>query len=153
MKGVVGMVNRFTMSWINNGVPGDVPIERLAREFDMGARRALDEGFALRTSYKTMGPKARAQYSWDIITQLWQTIGRGIRGGVPVYVGFIDERFAPHTFAGEPQLETAHSSCLVQCMETLQDAMKDPSSHHVANLLYSPFVSGLKHLFTSKRES
>lgn len=147
MKGVVGAVNRFTMDWINNGQPSTMPIEQVARKFESGARRALDEGFALRTSYKTMSAKARTQYSWDLITQLWQTVGRGIRGGVPVYVGFVDERFAPQTFAGEPHKETSHSSCLIQCRETLKAAVSEGNHAHLAQLLYSPFLEGLQQLF------
>lgn len=146
IRSIVGAVNRFTMDWINQ--TGEMKsITKASRDFENNARRALDDGFALRRAFSVMSKKARTQYSWDLITQLWQTIGRGIRGGVPVYVGFIDERFAPQTFAGDGNAETEATSCLVACIQTLDTAIRNPDSKELVSRLYQPFLTGLRQLF------
>lgn len=153
VQSIVGCVNRFTMEWINNSHPGEGSISSAAKTFERKARFSLDDGFALRRAFSIMPNRARTQYSWDLITQLWQTIGRGIRGGVPVYVGFIDERFAPQTFAGNAKEETQATSCLMACMQTLDAAMKSHEVSDLASRLYQPFLQGLQQLFpmTKKR--
>ncbi|WP_152528834.1 hypothetical protein [Rhodoferax saidenbachensis] len=147
IQSIVGCVNRFTMEWINKSRPGQDSISTAGKTFERKARFALDDGFALRRSFSIMPARARTQYSWDLITQLWQTIGRGIRGGVPVYVGFVDERFAPQTFAGNPNAETQASSCLMACMRTLDTAMHSQEVRDLASRLYQPFLQGLQQLF------
>jgi hypothetical protein len=105
-------------------------------------RSTVDRGFALRASYQEMSRDAREQYAWDLLTSLWQTIGRGIRGGVPVYVAFCDERFAPGLFEGKR--DTAYSSCLIQICETLTSAAEAEADHNIARSLYGPFLDALK---------
>lgn len=148
IQSIVGCVNRFTMEWINKQRAEEDSIYAASRVFERKARFALDDGFALRRAFSIMSNRARTQYSWDLITQLWQTIGRGIRGGVPVYVGFIDERFAPQVFAGSPQTETEATSSLLACVKTLEAAMQsEPDIRELVSRLYQPFLQGLQQLF------
>lgn len=150
---VIGMLNRLTMNVLQDGraiSATDMPLEALAKRYIFLAHRALNEGFALRVAYSTMSKDARTQYSWDLLTSLWQTIGRGIRGGVPVYVGFIDKKFSPGVYETPPKKDTAHSSCLKQCQETLHAAMRE-DDQLVAEKLYRPFLDALDRLFSSQQ--
>ncbi|NMG42649.1 hypothetical protein GPA22_02730 [Aromatoleum toluvorans] len=147
---VVGMLNRAAMDLqLKRDRPAKEPVSLsdLARWFISRGHRALNDGFALRVSYQVMSPEARAQFAWDLITSLWQTIGRGIRGGVPVYVGFIDQKFAPGRYQDPPKADTDSSSCLKQCQETLRLAIEDSADRVIAERLYSPFLEALDQLF------
>ncbi len=147
---VIGMLNRLAMIVLQeDGVfpKSGSSLDSVNRRFVSLAHRALNEGFAMRVAYSVMSDEARTQYSWDLMTSLWQTIGRGIRGGVPIYVGFIDKKFAPGIFANPPKRDTANSSCLKQCQETLQLAINDDVNKVIAERLYRPFLDALDRLF------
>ncbi|MDX2218188.1 MAG: hypothetical protein SF172_04130 [Burkholderiales bacterium] len=143
LDGITGAVNRAAMEIESGNIRPDhdhAELNLTARWAGMQLRTALDEGFGLRSSYQLMSTEAREQYSWDLITRLWQTIGRGIRTGVPVYVGFADKQFAPGLF--DDQADTAKSSCLVQCVATLQAAIES-TENQVAEKLYGAFSEAL----------
>lgn len=148
-SGIVGQVNRFAIECLNGDarrIPGTTAVERgrtqryVAR---MIARRAL----SARGGYSMMPPDEQARFAWNLLTPLWQTIGRGIRGGVPVYVGFIDSKFSPGDFHGEP--ETASRSCLRQVLAQLHDALdeKRNADHAIAQKLYGPLYECLNRMF------
>jgi len=151
---VIGMINRLAMNALRKDglfTSSNKSLDSLARHFVSQAHRALNEGFAMRVAYSIMPEEARTQYSWDLITSLWQTIGRGIRGGVPIYVGFIDKKFAPGVFDNPPKRDTANSSSLRQCQRTLQLAMSDSADKVVAERLYRPFLDALDRLFDDQQ--
>lgn len=149
---IVGQVNRFALDCLQNQVPelqGGTVLERgrlqryLAR---MIARRAL----SARGGYSMMPEEEQARFAWDLITPLWQTIGRGIRGGVPIYVGFVDAKFSPASFEGE--IDTPHKSCLLQALEQLRNALNpnlNPESE-IAEKLYGPLYECLEQMFLHK---
>lgn len=151
LAGVIGSINRFAMDVVlGKEQPDGESIEAFGNWFRRKAQDALDQGFAMRTAYALMSDLARIQYSWDLITSLWQTIGRGIRGGVPVYVGFVDERFSPGIYKNPVENDTVYSSCLKQCLETLEKAMSAEQSNmdsEIARTLYQPFSDMLSNLF------
>jgi hypothetical protein len=99
-----------------------------------------------RFGYRSLPTEFKAQFAWDMLTPLWQTVGRGIRGGCPVFIGFVDYAFAPQSFDGGNGGDSADSSALVQCLRQLEQAM-DPAQnrldHEVAQLLYKPFHGAL----------
>lgn len=141
-----GLINRAAHD-ICTGRKQPLPPSNPAVHADWAARvlrSTVDRGFALRASYQEMSRDAREQYAWDLLTSLWQTIGRGIRGGVPVYVAFCDERFAPGLFGGKR--DTAYSSCLIQICETLTNAAESDVDHNIAKSLYGPFLDSLKEM-------
>jgi hypothetical protein len=78
-----------------------------------------------------------------MLTPLWQTIGRGIRNGCPVHIGFVDRQFAPMSFEGNR--DTPESSVLVQAIRQLELAMGtgDSRDAQVPELLYRPFLDAL----------
>ena len=101
-----------------------------------------------RSQYSGLPATYKAQFAWNLLAPLWQTTGRGIRGGCPVFVGFVDERFAPHSFECiDNKPDTPGSSVLVQMVKQLQQAMDpryNPNEHDIAQLLYEPFYLALK---------
>lgn len=151
---VTGMLNRLSMNVIHGHTVPQRELESMdsaSKWFRKQARQALDDGFALRSAYRLMSDKAREQYSWELLTSLWQTIGRGIRGGVPVFVGFVDERFAPGVYKSPPEADTEYSSCLKQCEKTLGNALTESAEKHIAITLYQPFFEAIQNLFARTR--
>jgi len=148
-SGIVGQVNRFAIDCLRGEVPslvrGTILQRARLQRYLAGliARRAL----SARGGYSMMPPEEQARFAWDFITPLWQAIGRGIRGGVPVYAGFVDARFSPGLFAGE--LETGAKSCLLQAYLQLRAALDHEGNPEwqIAEKLYGPLYEGLKRLF------
>ena len=152
---VIGMINRLAMNVLReNGTTclTGMTLDKAAKRFVSQAHGALNEGFAMRVAYSVMSDDARIQYSWDLVTSLWQTIGRGIRGGVPIYVGFIDKKFSPGVFESPPRQDTSNSSCLKQCQETLQSVVREGADKVVAEWLYRPFLDALDQLYDGDRK-
>lgn len=146
---IVGQVNRFALDCLQSQVAeiqGGTVLERgrlqryLAR---MISRRAL----SARGGYSMMPEEEQARFAWDLITPLWQTIGRGIRGGAPIYVGFVDSKFSPGRFEGDA--DTPYKSCLLQALEQLRNALNpaiNPESA-IAEKLYGPLYECLEQMF------
>jgi hypothetical protein len=153
----IGRLNRFAQERFDKGVrpkPGENFAGR-ARRVRFAATDIVRYGLeAGRGGYRSLPPNFKAQFAWDMLTPLWQTVGRGIRGGSPVFIGFVDCAFAPLSFDGAESGDTPNSSALVQSLRQLQlamDKIANPSEHEVATLLYKPFydalsrTEGLKH--------
>lgn len=86
--------------------------------------------------------------SRSVRKRFWQTIGRGIRGGCPVFIGFVDYKFAPLSFDWKDNapVDNGKTSALVQAIHQLKLAMdpeSNPNEHRVARLLYEPFYRAL----------
>ncbi len=100
---------------------------------------------AMRGGYRSLPPLFKAQFAWNLLTPTWQTIGRGIRGGCPIYVGFVDAKFAPESFAGRN--DTPQTSVLLQALLQLDAAFDYDAigaESIVARRLYQPFYEALK---------
>jgi hypothetical protein len=52
------------------------------------------------------------------VVSIWQVIGRGVRGNVPINVHWLDKSFAPHSADNKQDDET--SSLLVAIIKTLE---------------------------------
>ena len=145
----IGRLNRFAQERFDKGVkvePGD-GVSTKARRIRYAANEIVRYGLeAGRFGYRSLPPEFKAQFAWDMLAPLWQTIGRGIRGGSPVFIGFVDYAFAPLSFDGDEHGDTPSSSALVQSLDQLKLAM-DPTTnsteHDVARLLYKPFYDAL----------
>ena len=147
---LIGRLNRYAEDRFEHGMDGaaggetDVTISARARRLRYEARALVREGLAMRQSYSELPAEAKAQFAWDLLTPLWQTIGRGIRGGSPVLVGFVDRQFAPHSF--KDKKDTSQSSVLVEIIRQLEaaaDPKRNPHEHKIARLLYGPFLEAL----------
>lgn len=146
----IGRLNRFAVEHCESG-PDEAPSERASRRLSQRARAMRHAATNLvryslysRGGYSELSTQFKSQFAWDMLTPLWQTVGRGIRNGCPVFVGFVDRQFAPESFDGGQ--DTGHTSALVQAMKQLKRAMDpelNPSAHEVARLLYEPFHTAL----------
>jgi hypothetical protein len=148
-SGIVGQVNRFALDCLR----GEIAHVRSGTVLERGrvqrylarliARRAL----SARGGYSMMPPDEQARFAWDLLTPLWQTIGRGIRGGAPIYVGFVDAKFSPGDFEGEP--DTPARSCLRQVLEQLRNALNPLANpeYAIAQKLYQPLYECLERMF------
>lgn len=147
MAPVIGRLNRFAMERHEHGLSRqdeaeDVPSRM--RRLRYAASSIVREGIDRRSGYAGLPPHHKAQFAWDLLTPLWQTIGRGIRNGCPVQVGFIDRQFAPRSFEDGVEADTGASSVLVQMVEELRFAMEDPNEGDIATRLYAPFLGALE---------
>ena len=147
---IIGRLNRYAVDRFDNGVRprSDQPTERLssrARRMRYAATNIVRYSLYSRKGYSELSTEYKAQFAWDMLTPVWQTVGRGIRNGSPVFVGFVDRQFAPLSFDGLQ--DTGDSSAIVQAIKQLEAAM-DPhlneSEHQVARLLYEPFYNALR---------
>jgi hypothetical protein len=145
----IGRLNRFAQERFDKGVLGDIgeSVASRARRIRHAANEIVRYGLeAGRVGYRSLPAEFKAQFAWDMLTPLWQTVGRGIRGGSPVFTGFVDRAFAPLSFDGNQRGDTAESSVLVQSLRQLEMAMDpkiNPAEHEVAKLLYQPFHDAL----------
>ena len=146
---IIGRLNRFALERFDKGIKGDPdkPAARLsvkARRMRYAATNIVRFSLDSRGGYSGLPTEYKAQFAWDMLTPLWQTVGRGIRNGCPVFVGFIDRQFAPQSFDGGE--DTGSSSAIVQAIEQLEqsiDPRRNRDEHKVAKLLYEPFYEAL----------
>ncbi len=152
---MVGQINRFALDCIEQRIPtltqGSV-LER-ARRQRAQARAVTQRSRASRGGYSTLPDEERARFAWDFVTPLWQAIGRGIRGGAPIYVRFVDARFSPNLFMGLP--DKPGESCLLEIHAQLRDALNPAknSEFGIAEKLYGPLYRCLSAMFEKITES
>ncbi|MDV2858654.1 hypothetical protein [Oceanimonas sp. CAM02] len=151
LSAVTGRLNRFAIAQINQSsehLSKTAPLAERARRMRNKATHIVRLSLDYRSQYSGLPATYKAQFAWNLLAPLWQTTGRGIRGGCPVFVGFVDERFAPHSFECiDNKPDTPGSSVLVQMVKQLQQAMDpryNPNEHDIAQLLYEPFYLALK---------
>jgi hypothetical protein len=148
LSSVIGRLNRYAEERFDRGLLADPkqPDERLAqkaRRMRYAATNIVRYSLYSRGGYSELSAEYKAQFAWDMLTPLWQTIGRGIRNGCPVHIGFIDRQFAPMSF--EDKRDTPESSVLVQAIRQLELAMRvgEGPDAEVPELLYRPFLDAL----------
>ena len=160
MSRVIAAINRLGQDVVDNGVPGcseEASVRQKARALSRQGKIVRGKSLAaVRSGYALMTDEAQAQFAWDTIALIWQAIGRGIRGGAPVYAGFVDAAFAPRTFAGGENKETSRTSVLLRCVECLKSCIEhaedsDPRSE-LAMILYAPFYEALRKVFPSRAD-
>jgi hypothetical protein len=142
---LIGRLNRLAIEAFNSC---DSEARQSIADFAVNLRRSamtiLRESLGRAQKYSTLSAEYKAQFAWDLLTQLWQAIGRGLRGGAPVFVGFVDAAFAERSF--EARADTPENSALMQALRQLELAMghPDPRSRQIAARLYGPFFDALK---------
>ena len=101
--------------------------------------------------YATLTNAELSHLAWTQLIAIWQTVGRTVRGGSETRVHFCDAAFAPETAKGESR-DSPQTSLLVAMRTELdrylnqESAARDPRAHAVANALYGPWASALKHI-------
>lgn len=150
---IIGRLNRYALERFTSGTKlstskAEDTLSVRARRMRYAASNIVRYSLDNRSGYSGLSAEYKAQFAWDMITPIWQTVGRGIRGGCPVFIGFVDRQFAPLSFdGGEGAKDTGHSSALVQAMHQLTLAMDptgNPTEYKVAQLLYGPFCEALR---------
>lgn len=140
----VARLNRFAVEQYDRAPDRSARVAVAGRALRDRASGLVRLALAMRDGYPALSPVFKAQFAWDLLTPLWQTIGRGIRGGCPVFVGFVDAKFAPRSF--EREQDDAHSSVLVQALQQLRIAMNDGTrlqERLICERLYQPFHDAL----------
>ena len=144
LSAAVGRLNRYAMRRFGERVdPARYDgLADCARRMRHKATGVVREAMDNRGGFATLPAHLKASFAWDMLTPLWQTIGRGIRGGVPVFVGFVDRQFAPASMDGSGG-DTTDSSALVQAIHELEKAVdpgSNPDGHLIATRLYGAFL-------------
>jgi hypothetical protein len=145
LSSLIGRLNRLAIDAFDaTGFKPDASVTDAALRVRRLAVSILRESLGRSQRYWTLSDEYQAQFAWDLLTQLWQAIGRGLRGGAPVFVGFVDAAFADHSFAGHA--DTPATSALVQVIRQLELAMRNPEprASKIAGWLYGPFLKTLK---------
>lgn len=75
-----------------------------------------------------------------------QTIGRGMRGGSPIQVFFVDAAWAPESARGET--DRLRSSMIVMMRDILEKCVRhpDPAIRETYRELYTPFLEPLRNI-------
>jgi hypothetical protein len=83
----------------------------------------------------------RTVFAANLLVSILQTIGRGMRRGMPVQVYFVDSAWAPRSAEGQP--ETEYTSLLVQMRSILNRCLEDPDPDlcDVYEALYGVFAA------------
>jgi hypothetical protein len=143
MAPVIGELNRYAISHLNDGMSKEQTgsFKRRADILSRESKEIIRSRMASSFGYGSLSDARKQQFAWDFLAPTWQTIGRGIRNGCPVGVGFIDRQFAPHSFSGKE--DSGKSSVLVKSIETLAEAVQG-QEESIANELYGPLFAALK---------
>jgi pPIWI RE three-gene island domain Z len=83
-------------------------------------------------------------FAANLLVAVLQTIGRGMRRGMPVEVYFVDAAWAPESAEGRP--DTKRSSVLVGMREVLLDCLNaaDSVKQAIYRAVYGPFEAGFR---------
>lgn len=85
-------------------------------------------------------------FTADVMIDVLQTIGRGMRNGKKVRVYFADAAWAPNSFADNGKDDNSYTSMLVSIRNILRKNMSAPDPVHrdVYRALYEPFLTPLE---------
>ena len=88
------------------------------------------------TNFSRLAPETRKAFAANLLVDILQMIGRGIRKGMPVEVYFVDAAWAPKSALGE--MEAANSSVLVEMQAVLRHCLnvQDPDERGIYEALY-----------------
>lgn len=94
--------------------------------------------------FSNLTPKERWTLCANQAVSIWQVIGRGVRGNVPIIVHWLDKSFAPHS--ADNKQDDEHSSLLVAIIKTLEFWMSSeiPWEATIARELWGIFLCLLK---------
>ena len=102
--------------------------------------------------YRSATPERRRNIAWTQLVALWQTVGRGVRGGYRVRVHFCDAAFAPNSAKGER--DTEETSLLVAMRKELDRYRNHDTraygpgdrEREVCRSLYEPWAAMLSNI-------
>jgi hypothetical protein len=142
---------RRLMFWTQNELPVKIERAEFREKAQLVRQSARDEWYRLLTNRQTwvdMGDEDRDALSSTLFTRMWQAVGRGIRGGVPVIVLFVDAKWAPESAHGKT--DTPQTSLLMsmhECYDVFLGKRKGSSTEQqLADVLYAEPIYGLEHV-------
>lgn len=92
-----------------------------------------------------MSEESRLRILYRPLVQLWQTVCRGVRGGVPVYAGFIDAAFHPESSKGkEDNSATSLLLGIDELLSRLVDVNWNPDAELAERLFDTPRIAFAK---------
>lgn len=142
---------RHLMHWVLSKKIVTVPRNEFGATAEDFRRQARQEWYRLmstKQTWRNMEDGDRKKLASTLFTRVWQAIGRGIRGNVPVIVVFIDSKWAPES--AKDKSDSARSSLLIAMRECYEPLIKNGQARtfdtQVATALYSEPVYGLQQI-------
>lgn len=116
-------------------------ISRLRKEAKTRYQKALNQQLPIRQ----MDEETRLRILYRPLVQLWQTVCRGVRGGVPVYAGFTDMAFQPLSNQGkEDNSSTSILLGIDELLSRLLDEEWNPDAKIAERLFDTPRLAFAK---------
>ena len=153
-------MNHWAMSRWTERVTGAEPdsVGRRWSEYRADAYRAWHAILRDPGRYRNTTPERRRNIAWTQLVALWQTAGRGVRGGSSVRVHFCDAAFAPNSAKGLP--DTEETSLLVAMRKELggylnEDMQSDgpgAREREICRALYEPWAVMLSNIANLNEE-
>ena len=128
------------------GRQGLTAVSRVVHQRRYEAFRQVSQLTTRPTNFSQLAPETRKAFAANLLVDILQMIGRGIRKGMPVEVYFVDAAWAPKSALGE--MESANSSVLVEMQAVLRQCLnaQDPDERGVYEALYSQSWEAFKEI-------
>jgi hypothetical protein len=142
---------RHLMHWILSKENIQVARESFgiaAEDFRQQARTEWYRLMSTKQTWKNMEDDDRQKLASTLFTRIWQAVGRGIRGNVPVIIVFVDSKWAPES--AKDKADSARTSLLLAMRECYEGLIfsNDPfrRENQIATALYNEPISGLQQI-------
>ena len=142
---------RRLMFWSQKNFP--IQIERTdfgacAEKIRQDARNEWHRLLINKQTWVEMASADREMLASTLFTRMWQAIGRGIRGNVPVVVLFVDSKWAPEsTYGREDTPETSLLMAMQECFTPYLTGRKGNTfEQQLAKALYTEPLDGIKNI-------
>jgi hypothetical protein len=121
-------------------------IQRMYDQQRYHAYRRIANVLARPMSASRLDGETLINFAANLLVPILQTIGRGMRKQMPVYVYFVDAAWAPKSAEGGT--ETDRSSLLVVMQQVLKRALSepDPDLRDIAQALYDTFYEAFDNI-------
>ncbi len=142
---------RHLMHWILSKESVQVARENfgiVAEDFRRQARTEWYRLMSTKQTWKNMEDDDRHKLASTLFTRIWQAVGRGIRGNVPVIIVFVDSKWAPES--AKEKSDSARTSLLLAMRECYEDLIVSNAplrgENQLAATLYNEPISGLQQI-------
>jgi hypothetical protein len=119
-----------------------------AEDFRRQARLEWYRLMSTKQTWRNMEDDDRNKLASTLFTRVWQAVGRGIRGNVPVIVVFVDSKWAPEST--KEKSDSARTSLLIamrECYEQFIHIGQTPTTaNQIATALYGEPIHGLQQI-------
>ena len=121
-------------------------VQRMYNQQRYSAYRRIANVLARPMSASRLDGETLIGFAANLLVPILQTIGRGMRKQMPVYVYFVDAAWAPNSAQGGN--ETERSSLLVVMQQVLKRALEDPDPdlRAIAQALYGIFYEAFDNI-------